>query len=42
MKESSQNTQKVAEAEQKISNLLSQSKALKEQISEMKHLASQI
>ena len=42
MKESSQNTQKVAEAEQKIGNLLSQSKALKEQISEMKHLASQI
>ena len=42
MKESSQNTQKVAEAEQKISNLLSQSKSLKEQISEMKHLASQI
>lgn len=42
MKESSQNSQKVAEAEQKITNLLSQSKALKEQISEMKHLASQI
>lgn len=42
MKESSQNTQKVAEAEQKISNLLSQSKAFKEQISEMKLLASQI
>ena len=42
MKESSQNTQKVAESEQKISNLLSQSKAFKEQISEMKLLASQI
>ena len=42
MNETAENTQKVAEAEQKISNLLSQSKALKEQISEMKHLASQI
>ena len=42
MNETAENTQKVAEAEQKISNLLSQSKSLKEQISEMKHLASQI
>lgn len=42
MNETAENTQKVAEAEQKISNLISQSKALKEQISEMKHLASQI
>ena len=42
MKESSENAQKVVEAEQKINNLLSQSKALKEQVVEMKMLAQNI
>ena len=42
MNESSENAQKVVEAEQKINNLLSQSKALKEQVVEMKMLAQNI
>jgi hypothetical protein epulo_10402 len=42
MNESSENAQKVVEAEQKINNLLSQSKALKEQVAEMKMLAQNI
>ena len=42
MNELSENAQKVVEAEQKINNLLSQSKALKEQVAEMKMLAQNI
>lgn len=42
MNESSENAQKAEEAEQKINNLLSQSKALKEQVVEMKMLAQNI
>lgn len=42
MNESTENTQKAEEAEQKINNLLSQSKALKEQVVEMKMLAQNI
>ena len=42
MNESTENTQKVAEAQQKIEKALVQSKALKEQITEMKALAQQI
>lgn len=42
MNESTENTQKVADAEQKIKEALVQSKALKEQITEMKELAQKI
>lgn len=42
MNESTQNTQKVADAEQKIKEALAQSKALKEQLADMKALAQQI